>query len=174
MIRLDPEAVQQAAADVNLAGGAFDPDQVYIQLICQTTDGGHDPNGTPDDKVRPEHRALHGTVWRLDDPQAPIPPLDWGCRCAIRYVGKPGTTASAVLPEAPAPPESSPERSATAYLDSNVPEWEQVAQAMAKAPAGGELAAGAALARSLGIRDFRAIVRLIAQAKPKAAPTVEG
>ena len=54
-------------------------ENTYFQYICQTDDGGHDPEGTPDDRVRESHRALHATVWRVDDPLAPIPPLGFGC-----------------------------------------------------------------------------------------------
>ena len=61
------------------AQGVLDADAVFVQLVCQTGPGEHDPNGTPDDRVRPSHAALHGTVWRLDDPRAPIPPMDFGC-----------------------------------------------------------------------------------------------
>lgn len=34
-----------------------------------------------DDRVRPEHAALHGTEWNIDDPMRPVPPLGHGCRC---------------------------------------------------------------------------------------------
>jgi len=38
-----------------------------------------------DERVRPEHAALHGTVWKLDDPNRPVPPLGYGCRCYEEY-----------------------------------------------------------------------------------------
>ena len=70
----DDDLVQDAEGQ-----GVLDADAVFVQLVCQTGPGEHDPNGTPDDRVRPSHAALHGTVWRLDDPRAPIPPMDFGC-----------------------------------------------------------------------------------------------
>lgn len=164
-IRLDLTSDTAAAMEgSDIEGGAFDADQVYFQFICQTgPNEEHDPDKPPDNRVRPEHAALHGTVWRLDDPAAPIPPVDWGCRCAIRYVSKPGSAASTVLPEAPHAPEVSPARSSQAWLNEHVKRWPDVADAMRDAPTGSELSAGYAKAREMGIRDARAIVRMIEQ-----------
>lgn len=36
-----------------------------------------------DGSVRPEHAALEGRIWELDDPDAPNPPLAPNCRCEI-------------------------------------------------------------------------------------------
>ena len=39
-----------------------------------------------DESTRPEHRAMHGKVFRYDDPfwTAFYPPNGWGCRCFVR------------------------------------------------------------------------------------------
>lgn len=39
-----------------------------------------------DGRTRPTHRALHGKVWRYDDPiwQVIWPPNGWGCRCRVQ------------------------------------------------------------------------------------------
>ena len=84
---LDPE--ERAAVAV----GAFDGGDVWYEF--QTRE---------DDKVRPAHAALDGSVWRVGDPNAPVPPLDYGCRCSIRYVARPGSEAAKVLPPAPGVP----------------------------------------------------------------------
>jgi len=64
---------------IDATRGALDANAVWVQYVCQTGPGEHDPDKEPDAHVRPSHRALHGTVWRLDDPSAPIPPVDFGC-----------------------------------------------------------------------------------------------
>jgi hypothetical protein len=46
-----------------------------------------------DDRVRAEHAVLHGTVWDAGDPQRPVPPLDYGCRCYLRHVTTDKSTA---------------------------------------------------------------------------------
>ena len=46
-----------------------------------------------DERVRASHAALHGTVWELDDPNRPVPPLDYGCRCTVEYVAADDDTA---------------------------------------------------------------------------------
>jgi hypothetical protein len=80
---LEPE---DAAA---LAVGAVSGDEVWFEFVTQE-----------DDKVRPEHAALHGSVWRVGDPAAPVPPIDYGCRCGMRYVAPPGSPAAKLLPPA--------------------------------------------------------------------------
>lgn len=49
----------------------------YFQYICVL-----------DERTRPEHRALHGKVFRYDDPiwAALYPPNGWGCRCTVRQL----------------------------------------------------------------------------------------
>lgn len=121
-------AEQAASAEL----GVLDAEQVYFQFICQTTDGGHDPDGVPDDKVRPTHAALHGTVWRIDDPYAPIPPIDWGCRCAGRHVGKPESLAEKVF-NAAAKTEPQPIGLHFGnWLDKAVPNWQRALDATKK------------------------------------------
>lgn len=43
-----------------------------------------------DEATRPEHRALHGKVFRYDDPIWALlyPPNGWGCRCIVRQLTK--------------------------------------------------------------------------------------
>ena len=47
----------------------------YFQYMC-----------TLDERTRPEHRAMHGKVFRYDDPiwSTLYPPNGWGCRCFVR------------------------------------------------------------------------------------------
>jgi hypothetical protein len=39
-----------------------------------------------DGRVRPEHAALEGRVWELDDADAPSPPLAPNCRCYVEII----------------------------------------------------------------------------------------
>jgi len=43
-----------------------------------------------DSKTRPSHRALHGKVFRWDDPiwNSLYPPNGWGCRCRVRALSE--------------------------------------------------------------------------------------
>lgn len=77
-----------------VARGALDPREVWYEFIT-----------LEDDRVRPSHRALHGTIWKAGDPNAPVPPLDYGCRCSIRYVAPEGSQAArkGLLPPSPRP-----------------------------------------------------------------------
>ena len=49
----------------------------YFQYICVL-----------DESTRPEHRAMHGKVFRYDDPiwAYMYPPNGWGCRCTVRQL----------------------------------------------------------------------------------------
>lgn len=157
----DDPLVQEAQT-----GGVLDADAVFVQLVCQTTDGGHDPNGTPDDRVRPSHAALHGTVWRLDDPRAPIPPMDYGCRCTLIHVaapGRAGAVALRIIPQAPAAPEVTPGLPYRDWLDANAPQWPQIAEVMGKGDPATAAARGYAKARELGIGNGRDVVNMVSQ-----------
>jgi hypothetical protein len=57
-----------------------------------------------DNRVRPSHRALEGTVWRVDDIAAPVPPIDWGCRCFTSFC-QPPDLEGGKLPPPEAPPD---------------------------------------------------------------------
>ncbi|MDN7821702.1 phage minor head protein [Burkholderia cenocepacia] len=43
-----------------------------------------------DGRTRPAHRALHGKVWRWDDPiwDVIFPPNGWGCRCRVQALSE--------------------------------------------------------------------------------------
>ncbi len=141
--------------------GALDPDQVMIQFLCSTGPGEHDPDQPPDDHVRPTHAALHGRMFTLDA-GAPIPPLDYGCRCAIRYVAQEKTAAARVLENvSDVEPEDSVTPAYTAWLQKNAPGWEKVAAAAEAAPDGQEAAAAYAMADKLGLT--REIARMAMQ-----------
>ncbi len=45
---------------------------------------------TLDGRTRPTHRAMHGKVFRIDDPiwKYLFPPNDWGCRCRVRALSQ--------------------------------------------------------------------------------------
>lgn len=60
-----------------------------------------------DEKVRPSHAALHGTVWDADDPNAPVPPLGYGCRCKLEFRAK--TDKIAAKTGLPKPIQNPPE-----------------------------------------------------------------
>lgn len=155
--------------------GALDPEQVYVQFLC-TTASGHDPDEQPDDHVRPAHAALHGRVFRLDA-GAPIPPLDYGCRCAIRYVAKPGTMAERALDvTAPSEPEDSVIPAQQEWLDANAEGWRQVAKAASEAPPQERAGVAYKTAKRLGFT--RDIAQLAISASPypmrTAAPLAIG
>jgi hypothetical protein len=84
------KAVESITAEARAAlkdRGTLDPDQVLVEFHTQE-----------DDRVRPTHAALDGTTWAPGDPDAPVPPLDYGCRCYVTYKAKPETTAANFLP----------------------------------------------------------------------------
>lgn len=162
--------------DVHMAAEAgdtaLDPDQVYFQYICQTGPGQHDPSASPDDHVRPAHAALHGTIWRLDDPAAPIPPIGYGCRCGMRLCAAPATGAAQVLPVAVGEPEDDSMAPAERYLDNHAPEWKEVALAAAKAAPGKAIDAAYDTAKELGYS--RDVARMVLEVKPPPAQIILG
>jgi len=100
-----------------LSEGALDGDHVWYEYLTQE-----------DDRVRPSHAALHGTRWRADDPSAPTPPTDYGCRCFIRYIAAPESLASKVLPEASGA-LSNRNDSFKLWLNDNTDGWKNIAKA---------------------------------------------
>ncbi len=113
------DALTKGESD-SIANGGLDGDQVWYEYLTQE-----------DDRVRPSHEALHGTLWRVDDSMAPTPPIDWGCRCFIRYVAAPKSLAAKVLPEASG--KLSDRIIAYAiYLNSHIDGWEKISSEAAK------------------------------------------
>lgn len=100
----------------HIAAGGLDGDSCWYEYLTQA-----------DDRVRPSHAALHGTRWRADDPNAPTPPLDYGCRCFIRYIAAPNSVAAKILPEAEGP-LSTLKESFTTYLNQNADGWKAIAK----------------------------------------------
>ncbi len=105
-----------------LGTGVLDSTSVWYEFLTQN-----------DDRVRPTHRALHGTVWRVGDPAGPVPPLDYGCRCFIRYVAKPGSKAAAILPAATKEPTTK-EAVWKRYTDRAIGNTDWVVKKAASAP----------------------------------------
>lgn len=161
----------QNALDVEevggLAAGQFDPREVWFEFLTQQ-----------DDRVRPSHRALHGTVWRVGDPSAPVPPLDYGCRCFIRYVAPPGSQAAAkgYLPKSPLPAPSTVEGAYADFLSRPFPDfdWRAEVARLGKGPAADllpRLAAALQAERpSLTPGQAREYARMMIQAAPVAPP----
>jgi hypothetical protein len=162
---LDDLRPDQAAAAEQ---GALNPDQVHFQYICSTEGGGHDPDGEPDERVRDSHKALHGTIWRLDDPLAPVPPIGYGCRCGMRYCGAPGSVASVVLgAESPAPPTTVPQ-AFSEWLTPRIPSWQKYADMAQKLPPADRLGAVYLGLKSDGVSgDLRELARMIVSAGVK-------
>ncbi len=107
---------------VDAGADALDGQEVWYEYLTQN-----------DDRVRPSHEALHGTRWRVDDPDAPTPPIDYGCRCFIRYIAAPGSVEAKILPEADG--ELSNRSDAfRSWLDDNVKDWSKIAQNVKKLP----------------------------------------
>ncbi len=154
-LKLSPELTK------SLDGGALDGDEVWVEFLCQTDENGeHDPNEPPDDKVRPSHAAFHGQLFPVGE--APVPPLDYGCRCAIRYVAKPNSEAAAVLQvEAPRDETTTPKDATTGWLDKNVPNWGQLKEVAESSTPSEAIGNVQAKAKELGIEKPRAIAEMV-------------
>lgn len=113
-----------------LDAGAIDPDAVWY--VYHTQD---------DDRVRPSHAALEGTVWRVGDPHAPVPPLDYGCRCYSTMCAPEDSPLAKKLPAPPADEEITTAAAHYAdYLDGAVPSWStQWAKKWSKLPSKDQL-----------------------------------
>ncbi len=106
----------------SISEGGLDGNEVWYEYLTQD-----------DDRVRASHAALHGTRWRADDPDAPTPPLDYNCRCFIRYIAAPESNAAEVLPEASG--ELSNRSDAySQYLTDHLDEWRRIAKAASGMP----------------------------------------
>lgn len=148
-----------------MAGGTLDPESVHFQFICTTEGGGHDPEAEPDDRVRDSHKALHGTVWRIDDPTAPIPPINFGCRCGMRYCGAPGSVEAVVLgADAPTPPTTVPVAFAD-WLNVRLPTWRTYADLAKEQSKPDRLGAVYIALKESGVSgDLRELARMIVSA----------
>ena len=147
--------------------------EVMMQFLCTTNDetGAHDPSGSPAPRVRPCHAALHGTVWRIDDHRAPVPPLDYGCRCALRYVSIEKPKTRNALPVVEKEVEDNAADPIRRWLDDNVEKWREVAKAAGKDR---NLPAAVRACRRLGIARPSEIAQMVLQAMVKLKdPTSE-
>lgn len=139
-----------------LAGGVLS-DDVYVQFVC-TTESGHDPSEPPDERVRPSHAAFHGKVFRLGD--APVPPLDYGCRCAIRYVAAPNSAAAELIDTAPSEP-TTPAEATEDWLIDNVPELDTLKRSAAAAKTKDALSTVTVKAKKIGVAEPRSIAQMV-------------
>jgi NAD+--asparagine ADP-ribosyltransferase len=139
--------------------GALD-DDVMVQFLCNTGEGGeHDPDEEPDDRVRPSHAAFHGQIFALGE--APVPPLDYGCRCAIRYVSVKGSEAEKVVEEVTEEEPTTTVEATEQWLDDNVDGWKTVKRAMKTAGVKDAMAVGIKVAKAKEIDNARMIVEMI-------------
>lgn len=161
-LRPDQQAIIERGAS------PLDADEVYFQFLCTTEDGGHDPEGEPDAHVRDSHAALHGSVWNINNPLAPVPPIGYGCRCAMRYVGKDGTPAAGLLgAETDGETESIGEVFGK-WLADNVVNWKQYAKVADEAKQADKLGAVYERLKEQGVKgDLREISRMVMSAVGK-------
>lgn len=147
-----------AAQKKELADGALSED-VYVQFICQTGPGEHDPEAEPDEHVRPSHAAYHGRIFKLAD--APVPPLDYGCRCGIKYVAAPDTIAEKVLDDVAEEQPTTPVVATEDWLKENVPQYDAIKRAAVRATTKLAIEAAYQKAKSFKISDARAIAEMV-------------
>ena len=158
-LQLRPD--QQKAAEED---GALNPDKVFFQYLC-STESGHDPEEEPDDQVRESHAALHGTIWRLDNALAPVPPLGFGCRCAMRYCGADGSAEASVLGATADREIVSVGKAFADYLTGTVPDWKQYADAARKEKSADRLGSVYEALQAGGVAgSLRDIARMIVSA----------
>lgn len=147
----------------------LDSESVYFQFLATTEDGGHDPEGEPDSHVRDSHAALHGTVWNINDPLAPVPPIGYGCRCSMRFVGKDGSPAAVLLG---AEAEAEPESIAVVFskwLADNVANWKKYAETANDTKKSDKLGAVYEHLKEQGVKgDLREISRIVVSASSEA------
>lgn len=132
-------------------------DDVYVQFVC-TTENGFDVNSPPDDRVRPSHAAFHGRVFKPSD--APVPPLDYGCRCAIRYVAAPNSAAAELIDVTPQTP-TTPAEATEDWLIANVPELDTLKRSAAAAKTKDALSTVAVKAKKIGVAEPRSIAQMV-------------
>lgn len=146
--------------------GSLDPDQAYFQFLCTTDDATdeHDPDGEPDDRVRPEHAALHAQIFRIDDPLAPVPPLDWGCRCAMKYCGSPDSVAADVLGSVAETEPTTIKEAYSTWLDKNADGWEEIGSAIMKLPPADRAGKAYLMVKELEISNPRNVANMIVSA----------
>lgn len=156
---IDITGFRLSLSDKQLLSDGVLSDDVYVQFVCQTTDGGHDPSGTPDDRVRPSHAAFHGRIFKMED--APVPPLDYGCRCAIRYVAAPNTLAEKMLPDTATVPPTTPADATGDWLNANVSDLDTLRRSAAAATTRSAIATVTAKAKKLGIAQPRSIAQMV-------------
>lgn len=135
-------------------------DDVMVQFICNTGPGGeHDPNAAPDDRVRPSHAAFHGRIFRAQE--APVPPLDYGCRCAVRLVAVEDTPAAEVLDETTDEDPVTPPEATLDWLEDNVKDWRHAASEAKHAPASKSIVKVQDALKDQGVAQSRSIAEMI-------------